>query len=61
TNLVVFKLSEKMKSEDFLKKLSQKNIKAVPFGKQTIRMVTHLDFTDEMLDELLKTLKSDFN
>lgn len=61
TNLVVFRLSENMKSEDFLKKLFQKNIKAVSFGKQLIRMVTHLDFTDDMLDEFIKTLRSDFN
>ncbi|HKR04914.1 MAG TPA: GntG family PLP-dependent aldolase [Bacteroidia bacterium] len=56
TNIIVFKLSENVKSEDFLKKLAQKNIKAVSFGKQLIRMVTHLDFNDDMLDELVKTL-----
>jgi threonine aldolase len=60
TNLVVFKLSEKINSEDFLKKLLQKNIKAVSFGKQLIRMVTHLDFNDDMLDELIKILRTDF-
>lgn len=60
TNIVVFRLSERMKSEDFLKKLSQKDIKAVPFGKQLIRMVTHLDFNDEMSDELIKVLRKDF-
>jgi threonine aldolase len=60
TNLVVFKLSERTNSEDFLKKLLQKNIKAVSFGKQLIRMVTHLDFNDDMLDELIKILRTDF-
>lgn len=60
TNLVVFKLSEKVNSEDFLKKLSQKNVKAVSFGKQLIRMVTHLDFNDEMLGELVNVLRTDF-
>jgi threonine aldolase len=60
TNIVVFRLTEKMKSEDFLKKLLQKNIKAVPFGKQLVRMVTHLDFNDEVLDELIKVLRTDF-
>ncbi|MEO5571256.1 MAG: GntG family PLP-dependent aldolase [Bacteroidia bacterium] len=60
TNIVVFKLSQKMATEVFLNKLLQKNIKAVSFGKQLVRMVTHLDFTDEMLDEVLKALRSDF-
>lgn len=56
TNIICFTLNPKMKSEDFLKTLAEQNIKAVPFGKQIIRMVTHLDFTDEMLGEVLKVL-----
>ncbi len=52
TNIVLFRLGEQKKSEDFLKALANDNIKAVPFGKQTIRMVTHLDFTDEMLERV---------
>ena len=60
TNIVVFRLSDKMESENFLKTLSQKNIKAVQFGKQLIRMVTHLDFTDAMLEELIKVLRAEF-
>lgn len=57
TNIVLFRLSEQKKSEDFLRELANENIKAVPFGKQTIRMVTHLDFTDAMLEQVEKTLK----
>lgn len=58
SNIIVFKLNDKMKSEDFLKQLAANNIKAVPFGKQIVRMVTHLDFTDDMLDTVLKVLKT---
>jgi len=57
TNIVIFKLDEKMPSETFLKKLSENNILAVQFGKQTIRFVTHLDFNDEMLREVENILK----
>ncbi len=57
TNIVIFKLDEKMPSETFLKKLSDNEILAVQFGKQTIRLVTHLDFNDEMLMEVEMVFK----
>jgi len=56
TNIVIFKLNESIKDEDFINKLAQNNIKVIGFGPQTIRMVTHLDFKAEMLVELEKTL-----
>jgi len=58
TNIIVFKLIESCKREDFIGKLLKKDIKVVPFGPQTIRMVTHLDFDDEMLEKVLRVLKS---
>jgi len=57
TNIVIFKLTDAYTENTFLQKLSEYNMKAVPFGKQTIRMVTHLDFTDDMLEETLKALQ----
>jgi threonine aldolase len=58
TNIVIFNLKkEKFTGEQFEKKLSEKNVKIAAFGKQTIRMVTHLDFTDEMLEETITILK----
>ena len=60
TNIVIFNLSADMKPEEFLQKLTANNIKATSFGKQAIRFVTHLDFTDEMLEkteQVLKTIK----
>lgn len=56
TNIVVFKLVDEIKDTDFLETLKEKNILAVGFGPQTIRMVTHLDFSDSMLDELIRVL-----
>ena len=40
-----------------LKFLSDNHIKAVQFGKQTVRIVTHLDFNNDMLDEVVRVLK----
>jgi len=58
TNILIFKLTDKMKDADFISRLNEKNIKALIFGPQTIRFVTHLDFTDLMMEEVIKALKS---
>lgn len=58
TNIIIFNLNEKMKPETFVQKLATNNIKASGFGKQAIRFVTHLDFTDEMLEKVETVLKN---
>lgn len=58
TNIIIFKLNEKLKDSDFIARLEERNIKAGSFGPQTIRFVTHLDFTDSMMDEVIKILKA---
>jgi threonine aldolase len=58
TNIVIFDLNEGITAEAYIAKLGEKQIKVAAFGKQTIRMVTHLDFTDEMLAEFLIILKT---
>jgi threonine aldolase len=58
TNIIIFNLNDKIKPEEFVAKLASHNIKAVGFGKQAIRFVTHLDFTDEMLEKTENVLKS---
>lgn len=57
TNIIIFTLNEKLNSERFVKKLAEQNVKTVAFGTQTIRLVTHLDFTDDMLTEVISALK----
>jgi threonine aldolase len=57
TNILIFDLGSKMNSADFEKKLAGNNIRIAAFGKQTVRFVTHLDFTDEMLEKVEKVLK----
>ena len=59
TNIIIFNLkSEKITGSDFEKKLSDNNIKISTFGKHTVRMVTHLDFDDEMLKKTIEVLMS---
>ncbi|UZD22271.1 threonine aldolase family protein [Algoriphagus halophytocola] len=50
TNIVIARL-EGMAPEDWLKELSAKDIKAVKFGPDLVRFVTHLDFGDDQLEE----------
>lgn len=57
TNIVIFNLKASISGAEFEKKLAEKNIKISAFGKQTIRLVTHLDFTDEMLDRTVEVLR----
>lgn len=57
TNIVVTKFSDDYPLEKFILQLESHHIKTVPFGKQALRMVTHLDFTDDMLDYTLMILK----
>jgi len=56
TNIVIAKL-KKISPAEILAKLSEKEIRAVKFGKDQIRFVTHLDFTDEHLEEFEKVIK----
>ena len=58
TNIVIFDVAEKIGSANFVQALQKHDIKIVAFGKNTLRMVTHLDFTDDMLQEISKTLKA---
>ena len=57
TNIVIFNLAKKAKPLEYVEMLATKGIKCSAFGKQAIRFVTHLDFTDEMLEKTLSILK----
>lgn len=57
TNIVIFELAENFIVEDFISVMAGKNIKIIRMGHQKARMVTHLDFTDEMLEKVIKEIK----
>lgn len=58
TNIVIFYLTEDVSEEKFMKDLLQKNIVISNMGQGKLRIVTHLDYTDQMHDVFLKTLKT---
>lgn len=57
TNIVIFELKG-INAADFERKLFGKGIRSSVFGPQTIRFVTHLDFNDDMLQQVIVILKS---
>jgi threonine aldolase len=57
TNILVFNLDESYSKDHFIEKLNKNNIKVAGFGKQTIRMVTHLDIDDKMIENVIGVLK----
>jgi threonine aldolase len=57
TNIIVFTLNDNHDAEKFLAYLSDNNIKAVPFGKNTVRFVTHLDVDDSMIEKTAQVLE----
>lgn len=57
TNIVLFRLADTMPAENFIKRLAEKEMLVVPFGKQYIRMVTHLDINDDHLEKACTLLR----
>lgn len=56
TNIVIIRLQEKISETEYVQKLETSGIKAVAFGKNLVRFVTHLDFTDDHLEEMKRKL-----
>ncbi len=58
TNIVIFSLKVGIAVSGFIDALKSHMILALPFGGQSVRMVTHLDITDEMMEHFEKSLKN---
>ena len=58
TNIVIFYTEDTIDENDFVTKMVQKNIHFISMGDGKLRMVTHLDFTEEMLQKLIIELQS---
>lgn len=57
TNIIIFEIDESyMSSADFEAKLLERDILIIGMGQGKLRMVTHLDYTDAMHEELLAQL-----
>ncbi len=59
TNIVIFEVKGNYCSaREFCDRLKQKDILCLPISQTQVRMVTHLDFTKEMLKGLIHVLES---
>ena len=58
TNIVIVELQDEYSPDQILAKLKEHQIYAVPFGKKEIRFVTHLDFSEDQLDQAVDIIRS---
>lgn len=56
TNIIIFTVMDHLTPEIVLAKLAAHDIKAIKFGTQEIRFVTHLDFDDRMLEKTVNVI-----
>ncbi len=59
TNIVIFDLKAPLTPLVFLDYLNQNGVKASAFGPQTIRFVTHLDVTADMVERAIEVIRSE--
>ncbi len=59
TNILIFDVEAPHTAESFLAVLAAKGVKAVAFGPQTVRMVTHLDVSMEEIERVCQVLDSE--
>lgn len=58
SNILIFDVKAPYTAESFLEVLKSKGIVAVPFGPQTVRFVTHLDVSAEMVVQVIEVLEA---
>jgi len=60
TNIIIFSLKNNFSAEIFSAKLKEKEILCIPIGKNQVRMVTHLDVDDVMIEKVIAELPKVF-
>jgi len=58
TNIVIFQINEHLDENAFVAALEKENIFIISMGEGKLRIVTHLDFTDEMLSKVIRVINS---
>lgn len=58
TNIIIFEVTGSYSPEGFCTKLKEHNFLCLPISKTQVRMVTHLDFTKEMLKKLIELINT---
>ncbi len=56
TNIVIFYLKEELDINKFLSDMNEMDVKISTMGQGKLRLVTHLDYTQELHDKFLKIL-----
>ncbi|HYG51293.1 MAG TPA: beta-eliminating lyase-related protein, partial [Flavobacteriales bacterium] len=57
TNIIIFKVNAKITTQGFLDFFASKNILFFSLSPGSFRFVTHLDFTDQMMEQVVEELK----
>jgi len=57
TNIIIFELKDDVDENAFVQNLADNNIKIIGMGGGKLRIVTHLDYTNEMHERVLNVLK----
>jgi len=57
TNIIIFELKSEVDEKRFVNELAKKNIKIIGMGGGKLRIVTHLDYNDDMHDFFITKLK----
>jgi len=58
TNIVIFNVIDSINEQDFISRLNDAGIALISMGQGKLRMVTHLDFTEEMLESVVHTIEN---
>jgi threonine aldolase len=57
TNIIIFEVTGSYSPKEFCETLSKNNILCLPISATQVRMVTHLDVSDEMIKKLIETIE----
>lgn len=58
TNIIVFRVDNKLSAKTVVDKFLSNRIKAVPFGIRDVRFVTHLDINDSMTEDIISIIQN---
>lgn len=58
TNIVIFNLNDDVDENEFMRKMEEAGVLFITMGGGKLRMVTHLNYTSEMHQQVLNILKS---
>lgn len=58
TNILIFEIEDNIELNQLIEKLAEQNLKVSAFGHQLIRIVTHLDVNDDMMNATINILQN---